>query len=186
MYKAKIIFGPPLAGKTTQTRLIAMKNNYFPIFMGEELRKQLWQDDKFTDDLKYAKLISDDVVIKILKNIIKRYENSKVYNPNNYFLFDDVPRTLIQAKILRDFVEVDEIFYIFVDDERILLKRLYERMNKEKRIDDNKEIFRRRIEEFRKITLPVLKFYDQKIIRIIDGTKNIREVSEEIEKYLKI
>ena len=90
-----IIFGPPGAGKGTQSNLIAKKYGFFQISTGEILRNQI----KMKTDLgvKIAPMINEGLFVsdEIVSDLIEKVIKDKKYN--NKMIFDGYPRSLSQA-----------------------------------------------------------------------------------------
>ena len=122
-----ILFGPPGAGKGTQSKYLANKLNAFQISTGDLLREEIKKNSdigkEITNDMKNGKFISDDIVNKLIENL--------VYDPQkkNKLIFDGYPRSLSQAKNLEVLLtnsnqSIDLILFLNVDKETIL-KRLH-------------------------------------------------------------
>ena len=78
-----ILFGPPGAGKGTQAQYLVKKLDAFQISTGDLLRDEISKNTeigkKISDDMQEGKFISDQIVNKIIKDIIfdlKRKTNS--------------------------------------------------------------------------------------------------------------
>ena len=121
-----ILFGPPGAGKGTQSKYLVNKLNAFQISTGELLREEIKKNSDIgkaiTDDMKNGKFISDDIVNKLIENLISDTQKK------NKLIFDGYPRSLSQAKNLEVLLKnsnqsVDLILFLNVDKETIL-KRL--------------------------------------------------------------
>ena len=69
-----ILFGPPGAGKGTQAKYLVKKLNAFQISTGEILREEIKRNTeigkKITKDMNDGKFISDEIVNKLIKDII--------------------------------------------------------------------------------------------------------------------
>ena len=98
-----VIFGPPGAGKGTQSNIIVKKFNLYQLSTGELLRKEIKTNTalglKISSIINSGNLVSDDVV----GNLIKEYVSNKIYK--NRIIFDGYPRNLIQAKNLDNLLE---------------------------------------------------------------------------------
>lgn len=160
-----ILFGPPGAGKGTQSEFIIKKYNLTHIATGDLFRKHLSEG---TDLGKLAqtfmdqgKLVPDEVVIGMVDEKVK--ENPKVAG----FIFDGFPRTVPQAEALdalmaskgtpiSGMVALD----VPVDE---LEKRIKERGKTSGRTDDQDEQkIKTRIKVYYDETLPVANYYEQK------------------------
>ena len=97
-----IIFGPPGAGKGTQSKFIAENFKLFQLSTGEFLRKEIKsQTDlgkKIASIVNSGSLVSDEVVSKMIERII----SNKSYK--NKIIFDGYPRNINQAKNLNTLI----------------------------------------------------------------------------------
>jgi adenylate kinase len=181
------LFGPPGAGKGTQSAYLIEKYKLFYISTGDLLRKEISNE---TDLGKKAKsiiaqggLVSDEIIVQIIENTITENPDS------NGFLFDGFPRTYVQAYILEGLMiklntTLNCLISIEVDEEESI-KRLIERGKTSNRSDDNDEVIRTRMREYQEKTLPVLKFYQERnIYHAIDGLKDITEVTQLIKDVI--
>ena len=93
-----ILFGPPGAGKGTQSKYLANKLNAFQISTGDLLREEIKKNSDIgkaiTNDMKNGKFISDDIVNKLIESLISDPQKK------NKLIFDGYPRSLSQAKNL--------------------------------------------------------------------------------------
>ena len=98
-----ILFGPPGAGKGTQSKYLVNKLNAFQISTGDLLREEIKKNSDIgktiTNDMKNGKFISDDIVNKLIENLI--FDPQK----KNKLIFDGYPRSLSQDKNLELFLK---------------------------------------------------------------------------------
>ena len=153
-----ILFGPPGAGKGTQSKYLVNKLNAFQISTGDLLREEIKKNSDIgkaiTNDMKNGKFISDDIVNKLIENLISDPQKK------NKLIFDGYPRSLSQAKNLEILLKnsnqkIDLILFLNADKGTIL-KRLEKRKIIENRSDDESETILRRYETYMKTTQPVL------------------------------
>ena len=181
------LFGPPGAGKGTQSTFLIEKYNLFYISTGDLLRKELAEETKLGLEAKSiiaaGKLVSDEIIVQILEKTIK--ENPQA----NGFLFDGFPRTYIQAYILEGLmIKLNTSLNCLIsielpEDESV--SRLLNRGLTSGRSDDNELVIRNRLKEYEEKTLPVLNFYKENGNYIsIDGNKEIPEVTCQIEEII--
>jgi len=204
-----ILFGPPGAGKGTQTDNIAKNFNLNKISTGDLLRKEIIKKSnlglEIKETIEKGFLASDSIINNLIKNILA----NKVFF--NRLIFDGYPRNLNQAKnldieIKKTNQKISCVFSLNVKKE-LLIKRIIGRetcsncglvFNKffnppnqknhsceskflQKRSDDNEEILNSRYDTYLKETLPILNFYrEQKLLHEIDGTRKIDQIYEEI------
>jgi adenylate kinase len=181
------LFGPPGAGKGTQSAFLIEKYDLFYISTGDLLRKELAEETKLGLEAKSiiaaGKLVSDEIIVQILEKTIK--ENSQAGG----FLFDGFPRTTIQAYILEGLMiklntSLNCLISIEVPEDESVA-RLLNRGLTSGRLDDNEDIIRNRLREYEDKTLPVLNYYKEKGNYIaIDGHKSVEEVTAQIEEII--
>ncbi|RLD61609.1 MAG: adenylate kinase [Bacteroidetes bacterium] len=182
------LFGPPGAGKGTQSEFLIEKYKLFYISTGDALRKELKEETELGLEAKsiieQGGLVSDEIIVQIIEKTIKN-------NPEaNGFLFDGFPRTYVQAYILEGLMikldtSLNSLISIEVPEEESV-KRLLERAKTSNRSDDNEVVIRTRLKEYSEKTLPVLKYYkDKGIYTKVDGTKGISEVTTDIEEIIE-
>lgn len=181
------LFGPPGAGKGTQSEFLIKQYNLFYISTGDILRKELADETKLGLEAKsiIAKggLVSDEIIVQIIEKTIKN-------NPDaNGFLFDGFPRTFVQAYILEGLMiklntALDKLISIEVPQEESVI-RLLERGKVSGRLDDNEEVIRNRLKEYDEKTLPVLNFYKERGNYVaVNGLQSIKKVTKAIKKEI--
>ena len=184
-----ILFGPPGAGKGTQSKYLVNKLNAFQISTGDLLREEIKKNSNIgkaiTNDMKNGKFISDDVVNKLIENLISDPQKK------NKLIFDGYPRSLSQAKNLELLLKnsnqsIDLILFLNVDKETIL-KRLEKRKIIENRSDDDTNTIVTRYEKYMETTQPVLNFYSQNPnFKEIDGSLEIEEITRKIDTFINV
>ncbi len=184
-----ILFGPPGAGKGTQSKYLANKLNAFQISTGDLLRGEVNKNSdigrSITNDMKNGKFISDDIVNKLIENLVSDPQIK------NKLIFDGYPRSLSQAKNLEELLKnsnqsIDLILFLNVDKATIL-KRLEKRKVIENRSDDNTETIARRYEKYMETTQPVLNFYSKNPnFKEIDGNLEIEEITRKIDTFINL
>ena len=99
-----VIFGPPGAGKGTQSKFIAKKYNLFQLSTGELLRNEI--DNKTELGSKISAIINSGELVSdnIVSNLIEKYISENTYKQR--LIFDGYPRNINQAvnldKLLKD------------------------------------------------------------------------------------
>jgi adenylate kinase len=177
------LFGPPGAGKGTQSEFLIKEYNLFYISTGYLLRKEIAEKTKLGCEaqsiIASGGLVSDEIIVQIIEKTITE-------NPNaNGFLFDGFPRTYIQAYILEGLMiklntSLSCLISIDVHEEEST-KRLLERAKASGRSDDNEGVIKTRLKEYHQKTRPVLDFYREKgICYEINGVRSIEEVKFDI------
>lgn len=183
------LFGPPGAGKGTQSALVMKKYNLSYIATGNILREEIAKKSPLgleaQELISKGQLVPDEVIIQILEEKLKAEHNFEG------FLFDGFPRTYIQAYILDGLLSklhtsLTSLISLDVDNEEVTT-RLLERGKTSGRSDDNEEVIRKRLLEYEQKTLPVLNFYDDQGIHApVNGLGSIEEVFSRIETKIEL
>ncbi|WGH26400.1 MAG: nucleoside monophosphate kinase [Candidatus Bostrichicola ureolyticus] len=177
-----ILLGPPGCGKGTQSKIIMNKLGFIHFSTGDIIRKNI---QNFSYYINNGLLVPDDIITNLIKDKIKE----KIYNKIiKGIIYDGYPRTLKQAKsldkIFKDFfIENSITCFLFYIDDITLINRL---SNRGRNDDLDKNIIKKRIEEYNKKTIPVLKYYEQKYNCFkLNAKKTINEISNDLEKIIK-
>ena len=183
-----VIFGPPGAGKGTQSNIIVKKFNLHQLSTGELLRKEIQNKTKLGQEIssiiKDGNLVSD----KIAGDLIEKYLSNNIYK--NRLIFDGYPRNLIQAKnldlLLKKYDQkIDIVLKLTVSLETIK-KRILERKNFENRLDDDEQIAIKRFNNYENNIKPVIDFYKQSnLLKVVNGEVSISAISNEISDLIE-
>ena len=184
-----VIFGPPGAGKGTQSKYISKKYNMYQLSTGEYLRNEMSKNTtigkKISSVINSGALVSDQIVSDLIEKIISdsKYENR--------IIFDGYPRNLNQAENLNNLLnkykqKIDIVLKLSVSLETIK-GRISERRTLEKRLDDNAEIAIKRYQTYEKSTEPVIEFYKKlNLLKVIDGERSIDQINKEISDIITL
>jgi adenylate kinase len=177
------LFGPPGAGKGTQSDWLIKKYNLTYISTGEILREEIAAGTPLglqaKDTIEKGGLVSDELIVQIIENRITKKTDT------NGFLFDGFPRTTVQCYIIDGLLmnmntSLTCVLSLEVPDDE-LVKRLKSRGQSGNRKDDNDEVIKYRLEEYYSKTVPVAKYYtDKGICYPINGTGSLEEVQERL------
>ena len=183
-----VIFGPPGAGKGTQSKFIEKKFNLYQLSTGDLLRNEVKNKTKLGNEINSiinsGELVSDDIVGSLIEKFISKEEY------NNKIIFDGYPRTLIQAKNLDKLLKkynqkINLVLKLSVSLE-IVKKRISERQTQEKRPDDNEETAIKRYKTYEKSSEPVLDYYkNSKLLKVINGEAGISNINSEISALIE-
>ena len=182
------LFGPPGAGKGTQSEFLVKKYNLFYISTGDLLRKEMAGRTKLGLEaqsiIAAGGLVSDEIIVQIIENTITDNPGS------NGFLFDGFPRTYIQAYILEGLMlklhtSLNCLISLNVSEEESV-RRLLNRGITSGRSDDNEAVIRNRLREYDEKTRPVLQFYrDRGICVDVDGSASVEDVRARITEIIR-
>jgi len=183
------LFGPPGAGKGTQSALLMEKYKLTYIATGDILRKEISNNTPLGIQAKKiianGGLVPDEIIIQIIEKVIKTETNSAG------FLFDGFPRTYIQAYILDGLLSkihtsLSLLISLEVNKDEAL-KRLLKRAETSGRSDDKKTVILNRLKEYEEKTIPVLNFYREAgIYAPINGIGSVDSVFQRIIEQVEL
>jgi len=204
-----VIFGPPGAGKGTQSKFIVEKYNLYQLSTGELLRKEIINKTplgmEISSKMNSGNLVSD----KIASDLIEKFISLDKFK--NRLIFDGYPRNKIQAENLSSLLnkydqKIDLVLKLSVSLD-VIKKRITGRavcsicgkiyneffnpapINSDccasrflqKRSDDTLDIAVTRYETYEKNIKPVIDFYEEiKLLKVVDGETSISGITNEI------
>ncbi len=183
-----VLFGPPGAGKGTQSEKMIEAFNLVHLATGDLLRKEISEGTqlglKAKSLIDEGKLVPDEVVVGMIEQQLQAHQDAKG------FIFDGFPRTKAQAEALDKLMEryginVDGLIALQVPEDE-LVKRLMERGKSSGRSDDTDEnVIRNRIQEYEEKTAPLAEYYeDQGKFFPVKGVGEIEEIFERIKAVI--
>ena len=207
----KLIFlGPPGAGKGTIAQHITEDLGIPQISTGDLLRAAVKEGTelgkKAKEFMDKGELVSDEIVIGMLKERIAKDDCMKG------FILDGFPRTIPQAEALdKSGVQIDKVLNFKVSDELVIHRITGRRMSKSTgkiyniypdcapnppeghpeddllhRDDDREEVVRERLEQYRKLTEPLIGFYTEKGILVdIKADEPLEVIVESVKKAIQ-
>ncbi|MVM29725.1 adenylate kinase [Spirosoma sp. HMF4905] len=184
-----VLFGPPGAGKGTQSEKLIQKYNLVHLSTGDLLRSQIAAGTELGLRAKqlmdHGLLVPDEVVIGMIENKLRENQSA------TGFIFDGFPRTVLQAEALDQLLShyqapIATMIALVVNDEE-LIRRLLKRGETSGRPDDRDEATaRRRVSVYNKETMPVADYYSQQgKFAAIDGIGNIDDIFQAICKKIE-
>ncbi|MBD1108689.1 adenylate kinase [Pelagibacterales bacterium SAG-MED50] len=184
-----ILFGPPGAGKGTQSKYLVDKLNNFQVSTGDILREEIKKNSdigqQIRTNMNEGKFVSDEIVNALIKKLID--------DPlkKNKLIFDGYPRSLSQAQYLdllldKSNQKVDHIFFLNVNKD-IIIERIEKRKIIENRSDDNTDTILKRYDTYMETTRPVLDYYSKNPnFQEINGTQEIDQITKEIDAFINV
>ena len=183
-----VIFGPPGAGKGTQSNFIVEKFKFYQLSTGDLLRKEVKSKSKLgieiTSIINSGSLVSDEIVSKLIENYLS---NDKY---KNKLIFDGYPRNLKQANNLDNLLKknnqkISIVLNLSVSLETVK-KRISERKILEKRKDDEEAVAIKRYETYEENIKPVIDFYKKSnLLKVVNGEGSIAEINSEIRALIE-
>lgn len=184
-----ILFGPPGAGKGTQSEKIIAKYKLIHLSTGDLLRSEIQGGTELGLKAKtlmdQGLLVPDEVVIGMIDNKLKEHKGA----PG--FIFDGFPRTVAQSEaldaLLATYGESISVMVALVVDDNELLARLLNRGKTSGRPDDqNEELISKRIHEYNSKTKPVADYYQAQDKYIaINGIGEIETIFDGISEAIE-
>ncbi len=184
-----IMFGPPGAGKGTQSEKLMAEYNLTYISTGELLRKEIKEGTeigkKVKEGIEGGGLADDETIVKLINKAIRNHEGSEG------FLFDGFPRTYVQAYILDGLFirlqhKITRIFILELSDEECK-RRLLQRATEQDRKDDREAVIEKRLQEYHQKTLPLLEFYKNTgLLTRIDASGTTDEIFSRIKHHINM
>jgi adenylate kinase len=202
-----ILLGPPGSGKGTQAEKLNDDLGLIRLSTGDMLREAVRDKSDLgllaKGYMDRGDLVPDEVVIGLMQERISTLKEG--------FVLDGFPRTVQQADALGEFVDIDYVINLDVEDEE-LVKRMsnrrscpecnvvYHLIHKPpmkdgvcdkcgsalyQRSDDTESTVRARLKVYRDNTFPLIEYYEKrgKLINI-DGTGDINQIYKAIEEAL--
>ncbi len=210
-----ILFGPPGAGKGTQSQYLVESCNYTQISTGDLLRDEIKKNTELGKEILSKVDIGDFVNDEIVNSLIDEIVSNKKYH--NKLIFDGYPRNISQAKNLDNIMSknnqsIGAIIYLDVTrdiiEKRILGRIVCEKCNVtlneyldneqiknhkcgneylKKRKDDNSKTIINRYDTFVKETNPLLDYYSKKTTFYkVDASVKIEEIRAKIAEILNV
>ncbi len=210
-----ILFGPPGAGKGTQSQYLVESCNYTQISTGDLLRDEIKKNTELGKEILSKVDVGDFVNDEIVNSLIDEIVSKKKYH--NKLIFDGYPRNIFQAKNLDNIMSknnqsIGAIIYLDVTrdiiEKRILGRIVCEKCNVtlneyldneqiknhkcgneylKKRKDDNSKTIINRYHIFVKETNPLLDYYSKKTTFYkVDASVKIEEITAKIAEILNV
>lgn len=182
------LFGPPGAGKGTQSKKLLEKYNLTYISTGDMLRSEIAEESelglKAKNIIASGGLVNDELVVAMIEKKVQSNENTRG------ILFDGFPRTVVQAYILDGLLlklntSLDMMISLDVPDKE-LIDRLVLRAETSNRSDDTLDVIKVRLQEYENKTKPVANYYqDQNKYHKINGVGSLDDIFDNIVKHVE-
>ena len=183
-----VLFGPPGAGKGTQSQKLIEKYNLVHLSTGDILRGEIVQGTQLGIEAKklmdQGVLVPDEVVIGMISNKLDSNRDA------SGFIFDGFPRTVAQAEALDELLasknsEISCMIALEVSNDELLSRLLLRGKDSGRPDDANAEIIARRIEEYNNKTAQVASYYkSQDKFSSINGEGSVDEIFTSISRVI--
>lgn len=165
-----VLFGPPGAGKGTQSEKLIDKYQLVHISTGDifraHIKNQTALGQQVSKLIADGELVPDSITISMLEEEVDKNPDAKG------FIFDGFPRTVPQAEKLDEFLQskgekINGVIALDVDQDE-LTRRIAERHKVSGRPDDDAEKLKKRVSEYFTKTVHVLPYYEgqQKLAKV--------------------
>src|SRR5580698_9343384 len=152
-----VFLGPPGAGKGTQSKQLLAYLGVPHLSTGEMLRQEIRDQTSIglesREQIAAGRLVADPTIMKIVSSRLNQPDCARGV------LFDGIPRTLGQAKALDELLAsrgqpLDGVLELKVDEDELVRRRA-----SRGRADDRPEVVRERLEQYRRLTEPLIDYY---------------------------
>jgi adenylate kinase len=179
-----VLFGPPGAGKGTQSNFLIERYGLVHLSTGDLLRAEIKAESELGMQARTlmdrGELVGDDIVIGMIRNKMEAHLDAQG------FIFDGFPRTHAQAEALDTMLAAKNepivaMLALEVPEEE-LVTRLLGRGATSGRTDDQDEaVVRNRIREYEQKTAPLKDYYSaQGKFKAIPGVGSIADITERL------
>ncbi|MCB1204375.1 MAG: nucleoside monophosphate kinase [Verrucomicrobiae bacterium] len=156
-YKAFIFLGAPGCGKGTQGQILGAIPRLYHYSMGDAFRSMDTRTPIGQEFISYSRrgeLVPDELTIRYFKQQIDARAVLHMFKPDiDILILDGIPRSVDQAKLLEEHIEVLQLFHLSCPNRDELITRIRKRALKEGRMDDaSDEVIQRRIRTYEEST----------------------------------
>ncbi len=189
-YRTILLFGAPGSGKGTQGHILGNIPGLVHVSTGEmfrDLRVGSPLGRMFLDYSSRGALVPDTLTVQLWKEHMDGLVSLHRYDPHaDTLILDGIPRSVAQARLLDDVLDVRRVYYLNCEDKTVLYGRLKRRALQENRLDDaSDDVIQNRLYVYEAETAPVLRHYPEDIVRRIDTGRSPVEVLADIVDDLK-
>lgn len=179
-----VLFGPPGAGKGTQSEKLIERYGLIHLSTGDIFRANIKGETELgllaKSFIDKGQLVPDEVTINMLKDQVSKHSDA------NGFIFDGFPRTNKQAAALDTFLEelntsITAMISLDVEVEELKSRLAIRAQNSGRADDADPKVIQNRIDVYLNETSPVKEYYaaQNKWIKI-DGFGSIDDITNRL------
>ena len=175
-----VLFGPPGAGKGTQSEKLIAKYQLVHLSTGDILRSEIAAGTQLGLEaqmlMNAGVLVPDEVVIGMISSKLDKNSGAKG------FIFDGFPRTEAQAEALdrllfEKHTSITMMLALEVSDAELTKRLLMRGMESGRPDDQNEGVIRNRIQEYNNKTAPLKTYYtNQGKFRSVNGIGTVEQI----------
>ncbi|MDQ2825097.1 MAG: nucleoside monophosphate kinase [Verrucomicrobiota bacterium] len=180
-YRTFILFGAPGSGKGTQGKTLGTIPRFFhcpcgDVFRSIDTRSKVGK--AFMEYSSKGELVPDDITVELWKEAIDAAVDAHKFKPDiDTLVLDGIPRNVNQAKIMAEMIDVEKVFHLSCPNRETLFYRLKKRALKDNRLDDaNEQVIQRRLDTYEQESKPVLGYYSNERVKVVDATQSPSKV----------
>ncbi len=188
-YKSALLFGAPGSGKGTQGRILGAIPGFYHSSCGEVFRRLNPESELGRIFFEYSsrgELVPDEVTVRMWAESLHAHEILGDFKPkSDLLILDGIPRTVEQAKLMEQHIEVLAVIYLVCDNREEMIRRLRRRALKENRPDDaDEKVIRKRWEVYEQETAPVLDYYDPTRVKEVNSLGSPAKVLSDVLQHV--
>ena len=180
----RILFGPPGAGKGTQSAFLVEQYNLVHLSTGDIFRANIKGETELgqlaQSYMNQGKLVPDDVTIRMLESEVTKHPNAAG------FIFDGFPRTTAQAAALDAFLDgrgqsIASMLALEVPEAELKTRLLARAATSGRPDDADPAVIQKRIDVYNAETAPVADHYRAlNKYQGIDGVGSIDDITQRL------
>ncbi len=179
-FRTLLILGAPGSGKGTQGVVLGRVPRFHHLACGDvfrslDTRTPLGQ--QFVEYSSRGELVPDDLTVQLWRINVKDRVEAHQFKPEiDFLVLDGIPRNVGQARYMKPYIEVLQVFHLSCPDRNELARRLRKRALKDNRFDDASEaVIQKRFETYEAETKPILDYYEG-LVTGIDASQSPAKV----------
>ena len=182
---AVLLIGAPGAGKGTQGEALGLLPGFFHCASGDIFRALDKTSELGKVVAEYSNsgnLVPDEITMQIVQNQIEAWIEDSTYKPaSEVLILDGIPRTLAQAQLIQEVVNIQRVIHLSCPDRESLVARMKKRALDKGRSDDAEEaIIRNRFAVYEEETKPILEHFGAERVTTINAQQHPIQVLHDI------